>query len=56
METSIRKTFSFDSKTIDNLDQLCEVYKLSKSQLIRVCINYFAKNIEELEGVIKGEW
>ncbi len=53
METSIVKTFSFDSETLNKLQELCKEKRVNRSLLVRLVINYFYENKEQLEELIK---
>ncbi|KKN05747.1 hypothetical protein LCGC14_1084260 [marine sediment metagenome] len=53
MAFNVMGTFSLDTESVTNLNKLSENYKVKKSELVRLFINYFHKNREEFEDLIK---
>ena len=50
------QTFSADKKTMDILNKLIRKTNISKSRLLRMFIEYFNKNPEEINKIIKEEY
>lgn len=53
MEIAINRTLSLDFDSVTNLDKLSDDTKINKSKLVRLFINYFSKNKDRLEELIK---
>lgn len=53
METSIIRTFSIDTETLNRLREIVRKTHKSRSVLIRGFIDYFYENKEKLEELIK---
>jgi len=53
MEITINRTLSLDFDSVTNLDKLSDDTKINKSKLVRLFINYFSKNKDRLEELIK---
>ncbi len=53
MELAITKTLSLNLETIKNLIKLSKDTEINMSELVRLFINHFNKNREELKDLIK---
>ena len=53
METGIVKTFSFDSETFSTLREISKETEKNRSFLVRLFINHFHENREELKKLLK---